>query len=205
MTPASDAVIVTDVCCVTPLCVILKVAVAFPAGIVTVAGVAAAFALELLKAITKPPVGATPESVTVPVTAVVALPLTDAGAIVTDTRVGVWIVRPACFELVPSVAVIVAGVDEVTAVVVMLKIPVVRPTPTDAVAGTTANLELDASLTKTAPLFELGVAFKVTFPITLFPPMTFVGFKVRAVTKNGLTLRTADRELPPAVTVIVTF
>jgi len=57
--------------------------------------------LELCRVITVPPVGAGPFMVTVPVTAVVALPLTVLGESVTDDRLGAWTVSVACCELDP--------------------------------------------------------------------------------------------------------
>ena len=61
----------------------MNVALDLPAGTVTVAGTVADGS-ELVSLITKPPVGAGPVNVTVPVTAVVALPLTVVGVTLSD-------------------------------------------------------------------------------------------------------------------------
>ncbi len=72
-----------------------------PVGTVTVAGTAAAEGSELESETMRPPNGAGPERVTVPVTAVPALPLTEAGDTETDTRTGAVTVRLASCELEP--------------------------------------------------------------------------------------------------------
>ena len=61
----------------------------------TLPGVEATAELELARVTIKPPVGAGELIVTVPVTAVVALPLTDAGATVNETSTGAFITRVA--------------------------------------------------------------------------------------------------------------
>ena len=90
---------VTDVCEATPLCVILKVADVLPAGTTTVAGAAAADLLELDKEMVAPPVGAGPERVTVPVTAVVDFPFTVLGVIDRLTNEVGWTVSAPCCVL----------------------------------------------------------------------------------------------------------
>ena len=106
---------VTVVFAVTLACFTVKVAVDFPARTVTVVGTDAAPVFELFRLTTKPPVGAIPLRVTVPVTAVVELPLTVVGETEIDNRAGAVIDRVACCELEPSVAVTVADVIELTA------------------------------------------------------------------------------------------
>lgn len=86
--PARVAERVTGVWVVTFLWVTLKVAVALPARIVTVAGTVAAAVAELVRVTTRPPVGAMPLRETVPVTTVVALPLTVLGATATERSTG---------------------------------------------------------------------------------------------------------------------
>jgi hypothetical protein len=64
-------------------------------------------------------------------------------------------------------------------------------------------LELDASFTEITPLLEPAIAFNVTVPVTLVPPVTVVGLNVRPVTWKGFTVRTAVFDTPPTDAVIV--
>jgi hypothetical protein len=98
---ASVAVKVTAEMALTFLWLTLNVSIVLPDAIVTVAGGAAAVVSELASLTTIPPGGAGPAIVTVPVTAVDELPLTDVGVTVTDTSVGVTTVRLASAELDP--------------------------------------------------------------------------------------------------------
>ena len=95
----------------------LKVTLVLPAGIVTVAGTLAAEVAELFRVTFRPAAGAALEMVSVPVTAVEELPLTVDGDTEIETRVGAYTLSVACFELEPSVAVIVAVVSAETAIV----------------------------------------------------------------------------------------
>jgi len=87
---------VTVVCAPTLLWLTLNVTVAFPAGTVTEAGVFAAEVSELDSVTIVPPTGATPAKVTVPVTAVVALPFTVLGDTEIEASVGACTVIVAC-------------------------------------------------------------------------------------------------------------
>lgn len=87
--------IVTAVCAVTAEWLTLNVTVDLPAGTVTLAGTDPAFAAELLSETTTPPVGATPDKVTVPVTAAAELPFTEVGETLSEEIVGGTTVRVA--------------------------------------------------------------------------------------------------------------
>jgi hypothetical protein len=72
------------------------------------------------------------------------------------------------------VAVIVAGVEVVTSIVVTWKVPVVEPAATVAVAGTVADaLLLDSVIVAAAA----AAPFRVIVPVEEVPPVTVVGFK----------------------------
>lgn len=187
LVPSSVAVSVTPVLAATFRCVTLNVAEVLPAAIVTVAGMVAAALSELLNVTTKPPVGAAELSETVPVTAVVELPLTEVGDTATETRLGGVSVSVDCCEVDAYVAVIVAPVVVLTADVVTVNWPLSTPTGTLTVAGTVADLELELSLTETGPL-EPGSAFRTTSPATFVPPAAVPGDRFRASTSNGVTV-----------------
>ncbi len=95
------AEIVTAVDELTLVCLTVNLALVAPAAMVTVAGTLAAAESELVSETLRPPAGAGPESVTVPLTAVPALPFTEAGDTETDIRTGAMTVRLACCELEP--------------------------------------------------------------------------------------------------------
>ena len=94
--PLSVAEIVVLVVDVGFAMVTLNVIEVFPAGMVTETGTLAASELELDKAIVVPPVGATPEIVTVPVTEDAAAPLKALEESFNETRAGCRIVSDAC-------------------------------------------------------------------------------------------------------------
>ncbi len=98
---ASVAVTVTVVDAETLKCFTVNLAVDCPAGIVTVAGTVASAGIELVSVTFNPPVGAGPESKTVPVTAVFELPLTVEGETDTDASVTGTTVKLVCCELEP--------------------------------------------------------------------------------------------------------
>ena len=124
--PANVPVMVTVDWELTLIWPTLKVAPVFPAAIVTVAGTVAAAVFALARTTFIPPEGAGLEIVTVPVTAVVALPLTAPGETVTDTSVGASTLIPANCELEPYDAVTAPEVLAVTAFVVTAKLVAAR-------------------------------------------------------------------------------
>ena len=168
-----------------------------PAGTVTLPGPDATPTLELLSETTIPPVGATPDSVTVPVTAVAALPLTEFGATEIPEIVGTTTASVACAELPAYVAEIVAlvftGVDDVVAV----NVPLVLPAEIRADAGTLTTFEVDDSFTVSGPVLAPGAAFRTIAPVELLPPVTDAGDIVRLSTWNGVRVITDDTVLEP--------
>lgn len=148
-----------------------------------------------------PAVGAMPLRISVP-TAVVP-PTTDAGEIVRLVRVTGLIVRVTAIDVDPADAVILAGVDEVTAFVVIENVADDVPPGTVTVAGAAAEVELDLRVT----LKPAGGAFppSVNVPTEDLPPVTLVGAIVNKVRAIGFTVRTAVTFAPPSDAVIVIF
>jgi len=137
-------VIVADACAATVLVATVKVAVVAPAATVTVEGTVAD--VELLCRVTaRPPVGAGPVNVTVPV--LLVPPATDVGLRLTELTAGGLIVRDAEAEELPELALIVAVVTLDTAMVVTANVAVVAPAATVTLAGTVADVELLCRLT----------------------------------------------------------
>lgn len=119
---------------------------------------------------TSPPVAAGPERVTVPV--VLVPPVTVDWARVTMLTIGGFTVSVEVLAT-PYVAVMVTGVDALTAFVVVWKVPEVWPAATVAVAGTTAApLPLDNVTVAAAA----AAPVRVTVPVEDTPPVTVAGF-----------------------------
>lgn len=192
-----EAVTVEVIRLVTLRCVTVKFADRRPPGMVTDAGTEAARVFELVRNTLRPPEGATLVIVTVPTTRVEADPRTEPGAMTMFLRPGAWMVRLAVLKDEPIAALIVAVVTVFTAVVLIVNVAPVLPTPTVTVAGGLAAVAEEVILTLTPLPLELpGVAFSVTVPVLLVPPATEVGETVRSVTRNGLTVRLALAEVP---------
>jgi hypothetical protein len=140
-----------------------KFALVFPAGTVTLDGTVATEVLLLESVTTAPPEGAAAVRVTVPVE--LFPPLTMVGlrvseeSVTADARV---MVRDACAELDPRVAVITAVVVVVTDVVVIVNVALVAPEATVTLLGTLAEELLLLKLTTVPP--EGAAALKVTVP-----------------------------------------
>jgi len=200
LVPAWVAIRVTVAVVATLPIVTLNVAVVLPAATVTVAGTLAAAELELESVTTSPPVGAAPVSVTVPVIGVAAL-LAMTGVTVKESSVGGRIVRVACSELSPFVAVTVPDVAVATAVVVAVNLAVDEPAATVTLTGTVIDFVEDESLTTMA---VSAVALSVTRPAELAPPVTLVGERVTELTANGFTVRIAVSVTPPYDALMVT-
>lgn len=127
------AEIVTDVLEVTVLVVTVNVAVVAPAATVTLAGTVATEGRLLDRMTTAPPVGAGPESVTVPVDGEV--PFTVVGLRVRELSVGAVTVKAAVW-VVPRIPVIVTEVFVATGLVVTVNVAVVAFANTVTLAGT---------------------------------------------------------------------
>jgi hypothetical protein len=151
----------------------VKVALVLPAATVTEAGTVAD-ALLLESDTLAPPEGAAPVKVTVPVAEVP--PVTLAGLTETDERAalpaGVRVSAAVLLTLL-YVPVIVAETEDVTDLVVTIKVAVVAPAATDTEAGTVADALLLESETETPP--EGAAALKVTVPVAEVPPVTLEG------------------------------
>jgi hypothetical protein len=205
VTPAALAVIVTGVDVVTALVGIAKVALVAPCATDTLAGTVAAVLLSD-SATVNPPAGAADVSVTVPCeeappVTLVGLTETAESAAAAD---GVT-VRVAVRVMPPAFAVIVTGVDVVTALVGIAKVALVAPCATDTLAGTVAAVLLSDSATVNPPAGAAAVS--VTVPCEDAPPVTLVGLTETAESAagaaDGVTVRTAVRETPLAEAVIV--
>jgi hypothetical protein len=166
----SVAVITALVLAETDVVVMLNEATVLPAGTVTLAGTPAdALLLESLT--TEPPGGAPALRLTVPVEEFP--PVTSTGFRInwpTLTLEAGVMVREACSELDPSVAVITAVVVVVTEVVVTVKEALVLPAATVTLLGTLAAALLLDSDTTAPP--EGAFAVRTTVPVKLFPPVT---------------------------------
>jgi hypothetical protein len=107
----------------------------------------------------------------------------------------------------PSLAVIVTGVEDETALVTIVKAALVPPCATVTFAGTPAAGALLESVTVSPPA---GAADdNVTVPCEFEPPVTLVGFTARLLRPagggGGVTVRTADRDAPLYAAVSVTL
>ena len=122
---------------------------------------------------TKPPVGATPDSVVVPVDGVP--PVTLVGLMETFERAGRLIVRGAVFVTPAAVAVIVAVVTLPTAAVETVNVVEVDPALTVTVDGTVAAVLSDDRVTTKPPV---GATLpSVTVPVAEVPPVKVVGLR----------------------------
>jgi hypothetical protein len=168
--------------------VTVKVAVEFPAGTVTELGTVATEVLLLDKVTAVPPVGAIPESVTVPVEAVP--PVTEVGFKLKELKDGGATVKVAVLDALANVAVIVTEVEEETARLVTVKVAVVLPAATVTEAGTVAADVLLLDKVTTDP--PVGAApDRVIVPADVVPPVTEVGFRVKELKAGGATVNIA--------------
>ena len=184
--PFADAPIVLDVFELTATVEMLKVTELEPAGTVTLTGTVAAEPLAL-NATARPPVGAFPLSVTVPVEGVP--PTTELGDNETPVTFSGLIVR-AAFWLVPfKVAVIVADVVDDTLVVLTVKVAVVAPAVTVTEVGTVALEVPEPSATTMPPV--PAAAESVTVPVEGVPAVTVLGLSVTLRRVGGVIVRVA--------------
>lgn len=185
--------IVTEVFTATGVVVIVKVALVAPAGMVTLAGTRATAVLLLDKVTIEPPVAAFPLSVTVPVELVP--PTTEFGDLLTVYNEATFTVRVA-FTLAPRVAVMTEVAVEATPKVVTVKVADVLPAGTVTLAGTVAAAVLLLFSVTDAPPVGAALA-RVTVPVELLPPATFVGLSDTLDTPAvGVTVKVAVRVVP---------
>jgi hypothetical protein len=196
--PLSVPVIVAVTAVDTAVVVVAKVAVVAPAATVTVLGGTALVELEP-RVTTRPPVGAGPEIVTVPVEE--TPPITVVGLMVTLERDGGLIVNVAFDVLPDSVAEMVSVATDATARVVTVNVPEVAPATTVTVPGTVALAALELSVIAIPPV---GAGpLRVTVPVEEVPPVTVAGESVRPVSVGGLIVRLAVKVVEPSVPPIV--
>jgi hypothetical protein len=138
-------------------------------------------------------------------------PVTESGEMVRFDRVGLAevTVKRAVLLIPPALAVIT---DELVLAVVPEKTvndAAVSPAGTVTLAGTVAADVLPlVSATTTPPVG--AAALRATVPVLLVPSTTVSGFRLRPVSVGlddaaGDTVRTAERDAPPEVAVIVTW
>ena len=186
VTAPAIAVIVTGVDAVTALVVTAKVALVAPCATEALAGIVAA-ARRLLESVTaNPPAGAAAVKVTVPceeVPPVTLVGLTDTAE--SAAAAGGVTVRVAVRVTAPAIAVIVTGVDAVTALVVTAKVALVAPCATETLTGSVAAaVRLLDSVTANPPAGAAAV--KVTVPCDDVPPVTVVGLTDTAESAAGV-------------------
>jgi hypothetical protein len=176
--PPPVAVIVTVTVTGVKLVVIVKVVEFDPAGTTTDAGTWAT--VELLESFTgKPPVGALPERVIVPV------------AVFPETTVVGEIVRPVTQGASTSIVqtpvpdVNLAVVFDATGVVVIVNVADFKPAATTTGFDAFTALELLVTVTDNPPV---GAApFKVKVPMEELPPIRVFGLQLRVITEGGVT------------------
>jgi hypothetical protein len=154
----------------TGVVVILNVADDAPAATVTLAGTAAT-ALPEVTGIVKPPVGAGPFSVSVPVE--VNPPRTALGDRLIVESVGAETIMLTVFVVVPKVAVNVTVVFAATGLVLTVKLTVEAPAGTVTVAGTTAAPTFDDTETAVPPVGAFPL--RKIDPTAAVPPTTVLG------------------------------
>jgi hypothetical protein len=184
---------VTGAGAVTVFVVTVNVFEVVPAATVTLAGTVAAFAFELERVTVASPVGAIPVSVTVPVGE--APPTTSAGLTVTEAAAGGNTVSVAACVTPAFVAEIVTGVEEVTAFVAAVKVPVEAPAAMVTLAGTVAAALALESMTPTPAAGAAPLSVRV--PIEGTPPTTLVELRASETRAGCSTVRGAMRATPP--------
>jgi hypothetical protein len=179
LTVTAEAVMTTAVGAETGVVVIVNVADVLPAATVTLVGTDATAGLALDRVTAKPPVGARPVSVTVPVE--LLPPVTVAGLRVRVDRAGGFTVSVPVLLTPPADAVTTTAVWFATGVVVIVNVADVVPAATVTVAGTCAVDALLLDSATTVPPVG-AAAFSVTVPVDDAPPITEVGLSVSVLT-----------------------
>ena len=171
---------------------IVNVALVLPDGTVTLGGTDATEGLALVRATVKPPVGALPVSVTVPVE--LDPPVTVVGLRVSVESAGGFTVIVAVLLIPPAEAVITNNVWATTGVVRIVNVAVLLPDVTVTLTGTVAIVGLALErVTRTPPAGAAAVS--VTVAVEVLPPISVVGFNARV--ERAVIVSTAD-EPPPA-------
>jgi hypothetical protein len=193
-------VTVTVVVEYTPLLVTVKLADVWPAGMVTEDGTVASKVSELLRLTVRPPVGAGPERVAVPVE--LLPPATEAGEKVIVRSVGARTVSVAVLLEAPRVAVMVTVAFAATAEVVAVNVADVLPAVTVTLAGTLAAAVFELDRVTASPPEPAGPV-RVTVPVEFVPPVTEVGAMTRLETPATVTVSVAVLFDAPSVAVRV--
>ena len=196
--PLSVAVIVTDVKAATAEVVIVKPAEVAPAATLTLVGGVAEALLDV-RVTDIPPVGAWPFSVTVPVEEMP--PVTEFGETTKVLTFGGLTVSTPLAVTPPAVPEIVAAATAATAEVVTVNEADLAPVGTKTLAGGTALVLLDMSVTVT-PVDDAG-PFSVTVPVDDVPPVTAVGENVMLLGTAEVTVSSAVTDVFPTVAVTV--
>ena len=191
----SDAVIVVFVFAPTAVVDTIKLAAVAPAG--TISPVKGRITLGLFteRPIRRPPAGAGPVSVTVPIE--YPPPTTDVGAIAKLCKVAGTIATSAVSLSWPRLAVIVTSVSSATAEVIMPNVAEVAPPGTLIADGRTALALLDDRETISPPA-GAGPS-KVTVPEASNPPASELGETVSPVRLGAWTFRAALTVWDPEV------
>jgi len=194
----SVAVIVALMVLATAVVVIAKVVELEPEGTVTLVG-AEAFELLDESPITMPAAGAAPLRVTIPVE--VDPPVTDLGETETPVGTGGVTVSVAGTDVLPREAVMVTGVVDGTATVVIVNVTEEVPAGIVTVPGGFALVLLEERLT-VAPPGGAG-SLSVSVPVLDVPPMTELGETVRVLGTGGVRVTIVETDVEPTVAVIV--
>ena len=175
--PASVAVMLPSTSNATGAVVIVNVPIVDPAGMFTLAGLGrtiAALGLAFDKLAVRPPAGAGPERITVPVTfpAAAGFPAIMLGLRTSESRTGGSnVIVNIAFKLEPELAVTVTGVEVATLFVARENVPTLLPvgtvTPPDGGATTNPGAE-NVRDTKTPPVGAISLI--VTVPVVFVPP-----------------------------------
>ena len=174
---------------------IVNVADVLPAATITLAGTDATAGLALARATAKPPVGALPVSVTVPVE--FAPPVTVAGLRERMESAAGFTVKVADLLTVPADAVMTTAAWVATGVVVMVNVAVVLPDATVTFAGSAATDGFALDRVTVNPPVE-AARVSVTVPVELLPPTRLAGLSANVdKAGEGATVRTADALPPP--------
>jgi hypothetical protein len=178
-----------------------KVALDDPAVTVTLAGTAATVGSLLVSAMTAPPLGAGPVSVSV--ASAVLPPIKVEGLTVRELGVAGFTSRVAVLVTPRAVAEITTCTALATAFVETVKFALEEPALTFTLAGTVATAaSLLVSVTTVPPL---GAGpFRVTVACAGLPPITAVGARVREVGVAALTVSDALLLTPAYETVMET-